>query len=357
MKSPLSIVAACVGVFLCGSRAGQATEPYSLAKCAEPEIAIHGSSGRFIWKQALLQLSAANHAGALVLFDGKALKVFRPNEYGAPETIPVERPPIALAISESGAIAWLASISDQQNASLIVHLLRKGVQTKSTAFQRQQWKVPQTWPELYFVGELPTISEQHGKLSQFDDSKESQLKVVVPPNNDTDFTGLTQRGELIRYVWRTRTPSGVSSSVVIYHDLESLRANRAAQTAIKDPIYGWVVTVGRIVFLTKPVVGSKYKTWVHFVRQDSGLGVGHLDYSSQYCWVNSLDAENGRLETLLNDGLIQIVDPIGAHILDQIALPSEVEYRAADQITAIGKERFLVRTASGIALIDEHQRI
>ncbi len=139
MKSISSILAVCAVTIMCGNRVGYADDSFMrLANCADPAVAIHGTNGQFIWRQALLQLSAANHAGKLVLFDGKALKVFNPNEYDSPATVRLERPPVALAISENGAIAWLESVSNEQNAPLVIHLLRGGNDKGGAAIERQQ---------------------------------------------------------------------------------------------------------------------------------------------------------------------------------------------------------------------------
>lgn len=322
--------------------------------CVAPNVRVRVSTGDFLWKQALLQMSAANHAGKVVLFDGKVLRVFSPNKYGAPTSIRLEKGPSALAISGDGVIAWLESISNDENAPLAVHLLRGDKETASAPFERQRWKTPQTWPELYFLGEKLEISEQNGKLSEVEELQKPKVVVVVAPTTG-DLTASLDQGGYFQYVWKS-SGSGkrTSSSVTLYDDLRNLRAGRGIRTPIIDPVYAWASDRDRIIFLTENITRSAFGPWVHFINRADGREVRHLDYSNRYCWVTSFDVEkeNRRAVILLNDGLIQIVDLDDAKVVDQITLPESAEYHASDQITSIGQNKFLVRTASGIALID-----
>jgi len=359
----LVIIFFLVGSTVCGSAGGlQETHSPDASRCASPRFAVHFSKGEFVWRRPLLQLTAVNHSGMIVVYDAHKLEVFDRGLHQNAGQIPVALGVVALAISNLGTIAWLESDPEKSNAALEVHVFRDGHESHGTPFPRQAWKVPQTWPELYFAGERLYISEQGGKLTEVRIGKSGYegAMVEVPPTETSDLTAALPRGGIIQYRWRTHKPTRfgiddtIKSSTTFFANLFALREGRGVDLRADWPVREWQETDRGIIFLGSRLSSTGFGPWVHLLRKSDGQEVARLIPMDANCWVTGMDLfdQSSKVAVLLKGGLIQVLDAANLGIIDQILLPTSVEYGAADDVVALSTRRFVVRTGSGLAVVD-----
>jgi hypothetical protein len=332
-----------------------------LDHCASRVVPIRLARGQFVWKHLLLGdreslAISASHSGKLIAFNGRGLLAFDSEAYAPPKEIPMNSGLVALAVSDRGVIAWLQSDNTKDNSPLELHVLRGDRQSSSPTFPRQPWKVPRTWPELYFVGERLYISEQGGKLTEADIDAGGHLKlaVEVPPTQSVDMTAPLAGGGYFQYRWSTPEQHGprVVSSVTLFSSLDDLKAGKGNLSTVTNPVQDWQAVGDRVIFLSSHFQGPIFDPLVQLVRKSDGRQIAQLDYPD--CTVTALDIEEGgaKAAIMLHEGVIQIVDTRNLRILDQIALPQSPDFGGAETLVAIGKNRFLVSTVEGVALVD-----
>jgi len=96
-------------------------------------------------------------------------------------------------------------------------------------------------------------------------------------------------------------------------------------------------------------------TTLHRVRKSDVSEVAKADYVGFSCGIDvDSTTDKSKIVALVRDGLIQTLNAKSFEVLDQFALPQSPEYGGIGRIVAISPEKYLVLTASGLALVSVH---
>jgi hypothetical protein len=329
----------------------------SLGRCTSPSLPVRLARAHLVWKEGLLQVVVSSPSGKLALFQGPNLLIFTPDVDTSREVLPMKSGVAALAMSDGGTLGILQENKDRGRPDVQFHIHFGTRDSIGPPIQLQPWKVPQTWPLLYSIGEDFYILEQAGKLTKvnFDGTGIPSYIVQMPPSRLVDLTAPLEGGGYFQYRWNVAAKRGpfATSSVTLFPNLHALQTGDGVRTPITAPVTGWRASADRVIFLTNRR-GSGIDQRVHLVRKSDGREIASLEYLNEFCDVRALDAsrDGTRVFVLESNGLIQVIDTSDLRLVAQIVLPQTEEFAATSTITAIASDKFLVTTARGVALVD-----